>query len=139
MDFVLLRDMAALEPGRYDIDGDRIFASLSEAATGPAASRLFENHTLYTDIQIVLAGKERHGFFPGPPAMASGCVPVRDEMAEKDLAFYTHPEDAVFFTLAPMQYAVYFPEELHCPLCAAGEPETVRKVVLKIRTDAITA
>ena len=137
MNFVLSQDMLVLAPGRHIIDGEKIFALVEELETQPALSRLFENHQKYLDIQILLVGHEMHGFFPGLPGQASGCELVRNEAPEKDLAFYTHPKEAVFFALAPMQYAIYFPGELHCPCCTTSKPETIKKAVLKIRKDIL--
>lgn len=138
MRFVLERRDGLFEPGKYPIEGDAIFASVERLRTEPASARLFENHARYIDIQIVLSGRETHGYFPGSPAQAPDAVMVSDELAARDIAFYQHPKTAAFLTLAPMQYVVYLPEELHCPCCAAGNtPEEILKVVLKIRKDMV--
>lgn len=137
MAFVQRRDILNVAPGRYELEGDAVFATVARVTTEVATSRLFEIHERYLDIQVLLAGGEAHGYYPGPPSLLPGLAPVKDEMAERDLAFYEHPRQARFFTLEPLQYAVYLPEELHCPCCAAPDPAEILKVVLKIRKDAL--
>ena len=36
-------------------------------------------------------------------------------------------------------FVVYYPGELHNPLCAVGEPANVRKAVVKMNVSALSA
>lgn len=115
--------------GRYEIDGDRIYASLQGYETHEADPDKLEIHRKYVDIQLLLAGKE-----------SILCRPV-DDLKEtvpydggKDIAFYrTEAGNSVTVTLEPGKFAVFFPEEGHMPgLSCAGTGENVVKVVVKI-------
>lgn len=53
-------------PGKYDIDGDRLFYMISENMTEPGESRSAEYHARYLDIQIVLQGQEGMAFSTRP-------------------------------------------------------------------------
>jgi YhcH/YjgK/YiaL family protein len=50
---------------------------------------------------------------------------------EGDIRFYHGPTDTV--TLCPGKFAVLFPCDAHAPNIAVGAPETVRKVVVKVK------
>ncbi|MCC8193803.1 MAG: YhcH/YjgK/YiaL family protein, partial [Deltaproteobacteria bacterium] len=114
---------------KYPIDGDRVFASVESLFTQDEASRRFEAHRRYLDIQLLLAGREKHLYAPD----LRGMVLTEDLLAERDLAFYASPPSPGSFVLAPGHYAVYFPGEPHCPCCAATPGgEAIRKIVFKI-------
>jgi biofilm protein TabA len=53
-----------MKPGRYDIHGDDLFASVSRYDTEPENERKFENHKKYIDLQIVLDGSEKLHWAP---------------------------------------------------------------------------
>ena len=133
MAFIEGCDLATIEPGRYQIDGENIYALIQRATTESAASRPFEIHNNYIDIQVLIEGREMQGFHPMPPI----CAPIKDEMEKNDFAWYPHPEGAQYLTLTPMQYVIYLPGEQHSPNCAVQEPESIFKIVLKIHADNV--
>ncbi|NDG71800.1 MAG: DUF386 domain-containing protein, partial [Proteobacteria bacterium] len=45
-------------PGRYEIDGDRVFALVQKYTTKPVESALYEAHRRYSDIQFIFSGRE---------------------------------------------------------------------------------
>lgn len=51
---------------------------------------------------------------------------------DRDLIFYKKVENECFIEARPGCYSVFFPEDIHRPACASGQPMTVRKVVVKI-------
>lgn len=132
---------AAIEPGTFPIDGENMYAIVQTPTTEPAADRPFEIHKRYIDIQILIQGREMQGFQTLPPAGA----PTKDEMAEKDIAFYPRPDDAQYITLSPMQYVIYFPGEQHSPICTpiSGPigtvlpSERIVKIVIKILATSV--
>jgi len=55
-------DLSVLSSGRHEIDGNEIFALVSEyESKNPKDCRL-EAHQIYTDIQYLVSGKELIGF-----------------------------------------------------------------------------
>ena len=64
MDFVAQFKKTDMEPGRYDIQGDDLFAAVSRYDTEPESERKFENHKKYIDLQIVLDGEEEIHWAP---------------------------------------------------------------------------
>ena len=131
--FLFAHDPLRMEPGNYPIDGDRIFAMVQDVTTQPSYTRSTEIHKSYIDIQVVHSGRECQLYCPLPPVLP----PIEDKLETHDFAFYPHPENAGAVILLPDQYAIYFPYEQHCSMCAVESPEEVRKTVLKIHVSCI--
>lgn len=113
--------------GKHDIDGNRLFFLLSEDMTEPFAARRAEYHARYLDIQIVLKGQEGMTFSTQPHG-----TPDTDWLADKDIAFLPEGEQEKTLVLSEGDFVVFYPGEVHKPLCAVGAPAQVRKVVVKL-------
>jgi biofilm protein TabA len=113
--------------GKHDIDGNRLFMLVSEDSTQPIAERPAEFHQRYLDIQIVMRGVE---------GMTFSCLPAgkpeTDWLADKDIAFLPEGEQEKTVVLNEGDFVVFYPGEVHKPLCAVGKAATVRKVVVKM-------
>jgi hypothetical protein len=64
--FAFLRDndLSSIELKRYDIDGDNVYATVSEYLTKNEEDARYEVHRAYIDIQYVVSGKELIGVAP---------------------------------------------------------------------------
>ena len=118
----------ATATGKHDIDGSRLFYLVSEDMTQPFAERRAEYHARYLDIQIVLKGQEGMTFSTLPAG-----APDTDWLADKDIAFLPEGGEEKTFTLSEGDFVVFYPGEVHKPLCAVGAPAQVRKVVVKLQ------
>jgi YhcH/YjgK/YiaL family protein len=126
--YALSTDFPALEPGKYPIEGDNIFAIVNEYMTKPLSECDPESHREYADIQIMIAGAERFGYAPltGQPET----TPYKEE---NDVAFYTiEPESLSYLTIHPGEFIIFFPSDIHQPEVFVRQPELVRKVVIKV-------
>ncbi|MDR1708497.1 MAG: YhcH/YjgK/YiaL family protein [Candidatus Accumulibacter sp.] len=121
-------DLGAAAPGRYEIEGDKLFYTVSDAELGTLADIRAEAHRQYADIQIPVSTVERYGFALPQPNLA----PADDQFAEKDLAFYPDPPGEAFIDAAPGDYLVFLPEELHRPRLSPKGEKTIRKVIAKV-------
>jgi YhcH/YjgK/YiaL family protein len=124
--FAFLRrpDLAQLADGRYEIDGDRVFALVqSGSGRGRAGARL-EAHRRYIDIQFTVAGIEQIGW----ESLNTCRARAQGYDAARDVEFFTG-EPVVWTALVPGMYAIYFPDDAHAPLAGSG---SVRKVVVKV-------
>lgn len=115
------------EKGKHDIDGNRLFYLISEDMTEPFEKRRAEYHARYLDIQIVLKGQEGMTFSTLPAG-----TPETDWLAEKDIAFLPKGEQEKTVILNEGDFVVFYPGEVHKPLCAVGAPAQVRKAVVKL-------
>ncbi|MRS15384.1 YhcH/YjgK/YiaL family protein [Enterobacteriaceae bacterium RIT691] len=113
--------------GKHDIDGNRLFYLISEDTTEPFAERRAEFHAKYLDIQIILKGQEGMTFSTQPAGK-----PDTDWLADKDIAFLPEGVQEKTVLLSEGDFVVFYPGEVHKPLCAVGTPAKVRKAVVKM-------
>ncbi|TLD72748.1 DUF386 domain-containing protein [Phragmitibacter flavus] len=118
-------------PGRYEIDGDRVFAGVDSYTTKPLEDALFEAHRKYADVQFLLSGRER--ILWAPLSMME--VIVREFDTVKDVAKWQPPGEFAELPMEPGRFAVLFPEDAHAPGVVWGETCEVLKVVVKVALD----
>lgn len=126
--YALATDFTNMESGKYQIDGDNVFAIANEFMTKPLSECDPESHRDYADIQIIISGVERFGYAPLVDQPAS--TPYNPE---NDVALYSIPEEELsYITLTSGQFIVFFPSDIHQPEVFQHQPDLVKKVVLKI-------
>lgn len=112
-------------PGRYELDGQRLFAMIQEYTTKPADEGRWEAHRKYIDVQFVASGCEVIGHAP-----LSNLKIVEPYNAEKDVMFLAGP--GTLLRLDAGMFAIFYPHDAHMPTLAVSTPEAVRKVVIKV-------
>jgi biofilm protein TabA len=124
LEYLRTTDMNAIQLGRHEIDGDRLFALVQEYTTRPANECVWEAHRKYIDVQYVVRGVERMGHAPlARMVVRTPYDPERDvTLFERGDAFVTVNEGA---------FAIFGPDDVHSPCVAANDPAPVRKVVVK--------
>jgi len=129
--FAFLRKVTAQTPppGRYEIDGEDIYAFVQQHRTKPMPERVYESHRKYIDIQYMLRGREIMVW--APLASMKTVTMAFDE--SKDAALYALIPDGAPVEVRAGQFAIFYPDDAHIPSCAWGEPEEVLKVVIKVR------
>jgi biofilm protein TabA len=127
-------DFTAISTGRYELDGDTMFALVSEYETEPKSVRRPEAHKRYIDIQYIVKGEE----FIGHSFLTPENIVLEEYNVVKDIVFYRTVMDESYLRLGSGTYAVFFPDDIHRPCCTSGEkPSSIRKVVLKIKVDVL--
>lgn len=116
--------------GKFDVDGENQFVMIFNDSTSPAEERRQELHGKYLDIQIVLAGQEKMVFsnLAAPQGRA-------EWLEGKDIAFLPLEQQGLeekSFIMNAGDFVVFYPGELHKPMCAVGENAPVKKAVVKI-------
>ena len=127
VDFINNNDLAALEPGRYSIDGTKVFALIQEVCTMRPEDAPFENHLRSADLQMTLSGDECVGYCPVSRLEKFGCY-----AAAADVQNYTGQADCVMRNEANKSIAIFFPEDGHQPYVAKGTLQSIKKVVIRI-------
>ena len=128
-----INDLDALPTGRQEIDGDKLYALVSEYWTEPKEKRRAEAHQKYVDVQYIVRGMESIGYSP----LQDGLDVLEDKLVEKDAIFYMNPPGEVEIILEAGMFAVLFPWDVHRPNCLRGEAAPVRKVVMKINMETL--
>ncbi len=128
--FLKNSDLKTLEIKRHDIDGDNLYAPISEYLTKNEEDAKFEAHKNYIDIQYVISGTEQMSVAP-LSALAEVLTPYD---ATKDVEFMT-VSNASHFTATPDRFFIFFPSDIHRPSVKIGENSQVRKVVVKVKVE----
>ena len=129
--FEFLKTAHDLPVGRYEIDGDKVFALVQEYEAKPAHICMFEGHRKYIDIQYIISGTEEMDVTF--PSEVEEKIPYD---AEKDLEFFTDCPSPIKAVVHKGEYAVFFPHDIHKPAMAYGnKPEMIKKVVLKVAAE----
>ncbi len=113
--------------GRYDLDGDNLYALVQSYTPDPAEHRTFESHRVYADIQYILSGREII-YYQDP----SSLTPKAEYDPKKDATFY-HCKDDRPLHLDSGTFVVLWPQDAHKPGCIWDQSAPVRKVVMKVR------
>src|SRR5260221_13011001 len=125
---VLQTDFTNAVAGKYEIEGDAILYMVNEYMTKPALACEPERHRKYTDIQIMVNGSEKFGYTPFYKQK-----PSTDFLPGDDVAFYTLPPERLnYITLAPGEFILFFPTDIHQPELYIDVPANVKKVVVKV-------
>lgn len=128
--FLKGNDLTKLEMKRYDIDGDNLYATVSEYLSKNEETAKFEAHRKYIDIQYVIAGKELMNIAP--------ITTVKEVLtpydATKDIEFVT-VDKIINYKASPANFFIFFPGDAHRPGLKDGVNSTVRKLVVKLKVD----
>jgi biofilm protein TabA len=116
------------EDGRYEIDGNRIFAIVSTYPTKMDRSLPFEGHRKYIDFQCLLSGEERIDIVQG-----KGFKVTQKYSAKKDIYFIRPLACYSSIILTPGTFAIFHPQDLHRPGQGITKSSPARKLVIKIR------
>jgi biofilm protein TabA len=122
-------DMHEWKDGRVAIEGERVFAIHASYTTKTPTDEVeLEGHRKYIDLQFLASGHEAIGWAPSE-TIATGTPYQIDGDAwtgnAKKLAIN-------WLSLSAGWLAVLYPEDAHAPQYAAGRPESVKKVVVKV-------
>ncbi|WRS26235.1 YhcH/YjgK/YiaL family protein [Oscillospiraceae bacterium MB08-C2-2] len=125
-EFLRRSDLADLPEGAIKLTED-ITVQVQEYDTIPPNTGKFETHERFFDIQYMVSGQELFGI-----ADRSELEIQTPYDSEKDMAFYKEPAYCGYILLKEGQFALVAPEDAHKPRCMAGQPEKVKKLVIKV-------
>lgn len=128
-DFIGRAVLEGLAPGRYEIEGDALYASIQEYETHPDGELIFEGHKKYIDLQFIAKGRERIEAID-----ISKATETKGYDEKIEAAFFKANEAAHKFFLSEGDFAIFLPQDLHCPGRRADgvTPEAVKKIIVKL-------
>ena len=127
-DFIERAVRESLPVGRYEIDGDALYAIVQEYETKPHEDCAFEGHRKYIDIQYMISGSECMG-----AAELANVTPKTEYNEERDFLLFENTDLASTLTVNEGEFAIFYPHDAHRPGMAFGAPTTIRKIVVKSR------
>jgi len=124
--FMRDQDLSALKPDKYVIDGDHVYAMITEAPSKTFEQSAWESHRKYIDIQYVIRGEEKIGVVP----LAKATV-LKPYDESKDFANYT--AEGEYYIAKPATFFLFFPDDVHRPNIKVDGYDVVKKLVIKVR------
>ena len=119
-------DLQTLAVGRYPIDGDNVFAIVTENPTKDYDSTMWESHRKYIDLHCVISGEEKIGVCPIAKLTVS-----KPYDSSKDIANYTG--EGKMYSALPQMFFLFFPSDAHRPNITPEGNKADKKIVIKIR------
>lgn len=115
-----------LKPGKYVIDGDNVYAMITEGPIKDMDKTGWESHRNYIDLHYVISGKEKIGV-----ADATTATVTNPYDATKDVANYN--TEGKFYDAEPGEFFLLFPGDAHRPGIKTGGFDKDKKLVIKIK------
>ena len=128
LEYLKNTDFSNIEPGKYEIDGEDVYAVVSQYDTKPVTSGKWEAHKKYLDIQYVLEGKEKIGY-----SFSNKTIVTQEYDDYKDIMFLKG--EGSFLTVETGYFTLLFPSDIHMPGIAINISTPVKKVVVKVKVD----
>ncbi len=125
LNFLETTDFSKYKNGKYEIQGEEIFAIVQDYKTKPLSDGKLEAHRKYIDIQYIIKGSEKMGW-----ANIQELSPIIDYNEEKDIIFFNGKCNLLeiptgFFT-------IFFLDDAHMPGIEIKKSDYVKKIVVKI-------
>lgn len=129
IEYIGSTDFTFVENGQYELDGKNLISIVNRSKTRLPDQAIWESHRKYIDVQFVAGGEEQFGYVP-----LSEAPRVKTPYSEeKDVIFY-EPGTQIFPAPAGT-FMIFYPEDIHAPGLAVGNPpksSEVVKVVVKV-------
>lgn len=124
LNYIRTTDLVNAEIGKYEIEGEHVFALVQEYKSKNPEDAKLESHYKHIDIQYIISGEEMMGL-----STLKDQIP-HTVLEEKDVAFYQN--NSTPYKLEEGMFAILFPSDLHCPGMKCTENSNVKKLVVKI-------
>jgi biofilm protein TabA len=124
--FLKEQNLQTISVGRHAIDGDNVFASVTEDPSKDFDKTTWESHRKYIDVQCIIRGEEKIGKCPLTKATV---IKPYDE--NRDVANYS--AKGKIYTIPAGSFIIFFPSDAHRPNITPGDNKLVKKIVVKIR------
>lgn len=123
--FLRTHNLDSLPAGKYSIDGDKVFATVTVSPNKEFDHTNWESHRKYIDLQCVISGKEKIGV-----AALSSATVTKPYDESKDGANYT--AEGKYYIAQPGTFFLFFPTDVHRPNIKVDGYDSVKKIVIKI-------
>ena len=122
-----------MDDGKYEINGDRIFANVMSSYTKESSDCKLEAHDKYIDIQCSIIGRERIEVF-----QRSKLRILEEYNSDKDVTLYERSENALLASIYNTEgfFTLLMPDEVHAPQQYVGKIQYIKKIVIKYSIDS---
>ena len=119
-------DLAQLQKGRNEIDGDQAFVNRFDYQTMPQEQAIWEGHIQYGDIHVLLSGNEKIGVTNVEMLQETVRKP------EEDFVGFDGPVMS-WFPMTTEDILIVYPEDIHKVKVINGESTLVEKACYKFK------
>ena len=120
-------DINTIPAGKYEIDGEAMYALVQEYNTKLKEQGLWEAHRRYIDLQYVVEGAEGIGY--------ANIHHLKQGEYDASKDFLPLHGDGDLITVRSGNFVLLLPEDAHMPGMALGNSAPVKKVVIKISVE----
>lgn len=132
--FAFMRDHNpdSLKIGKYVIDGDNVFADVTDNPSSELKDAKWHSHRQYSDIIYVIKGKEKTGIAPiiGAPVL----IPFNDK---GDSQFYNQNMKGTYYISNTDTFFILLPTDVHRPFILVDGCNYVKRIRIKIKTKSM--
>ena len=114
--------------GRYELDGDKVYATVIDYVPEERELWQYETHDDYLDVQCVILGGEYQWYSERGDLEIT--VPYDQE---KDISFYGFNGNGNKLHLAEGDFVVYFPQDGHLPGYPDMAVDRCKRIVVKVK------
>lgn len=123
------------EEGKYELDGDRLFALVQKYVTKKKEDSFMESHLKYADLQYIVKGSEIIYY-----DCADELAVKEDNSKQGDIIFYHKRPVKGGAILSEGMFGYYEPQDAHMPCIGVTDQQTdMIKIVFKIKYTAQSA
>ena len=128
--FAFMKDhnLDSLKTGKYVIDGENVFADITDNSSSPLSEAKWHSHRQYSDIIYIIKGREMIGI--APIAGAPVIVPFNDK---GDSQFYKQDMKGAYYVSEPGTFFMFFPTDVHRPFIKVEGCNYVKRIRIKIK------
>jgi YhcH/YjgK/YiaL family protein len=123
-------DFSNLEPGKYELDENRLYALVQEYNSDSNDEGVWEAHRRYVDVQYVAEGSEYIGY-----VNVKRLTRTSEYDSKDDYTLFKGEGD--FITMNKGAFMILAPEDAHMPCRAINDPLPVKKVVVKVLAEVM--
>ncbi len=124
--YIQTADLTQLVKGRNEVDGDLVFINRFDYQTMPAEQAIWEGHSQYADIHVLLSGHEKIGV-----TNVAALTQTVSKPEEDFLGFEGAVE--VWFPMTTEDILIVFPEDIHMVKVMDGDSTLVQKACFKVK------
>jgi len=129
--FAFMKDhnLDSLKTGKYVIDGENVFADITDKPSSELKDAKWHSHRLYCDIIYVIHGQEKIGI-----ASIKG-APVLIPFSKKgDSQFYNQYMKGNYYNSNPDTFFILLPSDVHRPFIQVEGCTYVKRIRIKIKS-----
>lgn len=127
VEFINRVESENLENGRYELDGEKLFALVQSYETKDSDECRLESHKKYIDIQYVQEGTEVMYW-----SLVDELKVTEDLSQISDVIFYEDDKNATELVVNEKSFALFFTHDAHKPGVKFNTKSNVKKIVFKI-------